>query len=165
MRVCRGCNLPAPVLRKLMEIPTKIFLNISASNYGSDGARIFARNLQLGVWPECHGVVIDCGVQVAALLGLVLALLRRVGATVAPFGSLSISLLGMNAVVKNTLLAQQRSLVQKGLVRANADHAFTPTAIPPLELALLMASYCQVWYHKLPMFSDTLGEYAELFDV
>jgi hypothetical protein len=88
--------------------------------------------------------VIDCGVQVASLLKLVLSLLKRTEGGVFPH--LTIAMRGMNRVVCEAL--------------QNGKGVFTPTDIPPLELALVMAAHCRKWKPELPMFADALDEYV-----
>ena len=161
--IAHGCNLRAPVLETLLEgTPMKFALDVSESNYGSDGARCFAKHCRLGVWPHCRGLVIDCGPQIESLLGLVMSLLNRTEGGAFPM--LSIVMKGMNTVVADALLAEQRRLRAAGFVENHLSNVFTPTAIPPLELALMMAAHCRVWYSRLPMFADALGKYVDSFD-
>jgi uncharacterized membrane protein YgcG len=94
---------------------------------------------------------VDSGSEVQGLLQLIAATLKRPR----PFAALTISLSAIHPEISRTLVGSGKDRRYMG---------FTPTEVPPLELALKMAAHCQAWAKKLVTYHDTLDEHAVFFD-
>jgi hypothetical protein len=56
--IARGAALSAHDVRRLLRQPLRFALNIAYSHYGSDGARMVARAIEMGTWGTARGLVV-----------------------------------------------------------------------------------------------------------